>query len=142
MWSTDYRIVNNCTKLNLNLNILFLIYFIFLSVATISPCSVNPCLNGGTCSVSQLTNTYICSCNQYYYGTRCERMISRIFVINIFIFLLEINQCYSQPTVCLNQGTCVPGSNGAFSCQCLSSYNGTYCQQLRKVSSINDYSRK
>jgi len=66
-------------------------------------------------------------------------MIRRIFVTNILFFLLEMNRCYSQPTVCLNQGTCVPSSNGAFSCQCSSSYTGTYCEQLRQVSSINDY---
>jgi hypothetical protein len=88
MWWTDYRIINN-TKLDLNLNILFLIYLTFLSIGTISPCAVNPCLNGGMCTVSQLTNTYICSCNQYYYGVRCERMISRICIINILFFFVR-----------------------------------------------------
>ncbi len=53
-----------------------------------------------------------------------------------------MNRCYSQPAICLNQGTCVPGSNGAYSCQCPPSYTGTYCEQLRQVSSINDYNRK
>jgi len=58
------------------------------------------------------------------------------------IFLLVMNRCYYQPTVCQNGGTCVPGSNGAFSCQCSSSYGGTYCEQFIQVSSIDDYNIK
>jgi hypothetical protein len=53
-----------------------------------------------------------------------------------------MNRCYYQPTVCQNGGTCVPGSNGAFSCQCSSSYGGTYCEQFIQVSSIDDYNIK
>lgn len=35
-----------------------------------TPCSENPCLYGGTCTVSE--STYLCSCLPGYSGTSCE----------------------------------------------------------------------
>lgn len=96
---------------------------------TQSPCASNPCVNGGTCIVSQFSNTYTCTCGQYYYGTRCESMIKMIFITNILLILLDMNRCYSQPGLCQNGGTCVPGLNGAVSCRCSSLYMGVYCEQ-------------
>ena len=37
-----------------------------------SPCSSNPCMNSGVCSVNAISNTFTCTCSIYYYGNRCE----------------------------------------------------------------------
>jgi len=44
-----------------------------VSPMTTSPCASSPCMNNGACYVSPYSNTYTCSCNQNYYGARCER---------------------------------------------------------------------
>jgi hypothetical protein len=41
-----------------------------------SPCSSNPCMNSGVCTGNQLSNTFTCTCSNYYYGNRCECMYS------------------------------------------------------------------
>jgi hypothetical protein len=112
-----------------------------LSIATAiipTSCLSSPCYNGGVCTYSQSANTYVCSCSQNYYGARCERMISRNFYHDYFL-LLDMNRCYYQPSLCYNGGTCIPGVNGDFSCQCTSSYGGVYCEQFIQGSSIYDY---
>ncbi len=38
--------------------------------------------------------------------------------------------------VCQNGGACVPGVDGAFSCQCPASYGGIYCEQFVQGSSL------
>jgi hypothetical protein len=55
----------------------------------------------------------------------------------LFILLLDMNRCYYQSSICLNGGTCVPGSNGAYSCRCPSSYGGASCEQFLQTSSID-----
>jgi len=117
----------------------------FSSIATsitVSPCTITPCLNGGVCTFSQFSNTYTCSCGLTYYGTRCESMPIRIVLMNSWFLLLDINRCYYQPTICQNGGTCVPGSDGAFSCRCPVSYGGIYCEQFIQAPSLIDYHDK
>ncbi|CAF0965887.1 unnamed protein product [Adineta steineri] len=103
---------------------LFLVFAVFWTISIVSGqtniCSINPCLNGGACIVSQFSNTFTCSCTQYYFGTRCEHM----------------NRCSYQSALCRNGGTCIPGLDGAFSCRCPISYTGVYCETFSQTSTI------
>lgn len=54
------------------------------------------------------------------------------------IFVSDMNRCYYQSSLCQNGGTCVPGSDGAFTCRCPASYNGVYCSQYIQISGLFD----
>ena len=43
----------------------------FFHLASPSPCSVSPCLNGGTCLTKGLTS-YKCICRHGFRGSNCE----------------------------------------------------------------------
>ncbi|XP_033625701.1 uncharacterized protein LOC117288937, partial [Asterias rubens] len=71
-----------------------------------TPCSSNPCVNGGNCQFNE--NAYFCSCPTGYTGTNCQ-----------------LDPCNS--VTCLNGGACqVSGSTGF--CQCINGYSGANCQ--------------
>ncbi|KAJ8047135.1 Fibropellin-1 [Holothuria leucospilota] len=82
---------------------------------TVGPCSVNECLNGGTCYESNIEvdgNYYSCSCPQYVSGTKCE----------------NTEPCANNPC---NTGLCIQDSAlpGGFTCDCSSvPYTGVFCQ--------------
>ena len=95
-------------------------------------------MNSGVCSVNQLSNTFTCTCANYYYGNRCECMHIHVYVVSTetcVLCYLAVNQCFTQPP-CQNGGTCTPGPSNTFTCQCLSSYTGTFCEQGKTPSSI------
>ena len=54
--------------------------------------------------------------------------------------LLDMNRCYYQASLCQNGGTCIPGVDGAFTCQCPASWGGAYCSQYIPVSGMPDCS--
>ncbi|XP_052763753.1 delta-like protein A [Mya arenaria] len=70
------------------------------------PCSPQPCLNSGTCSISG-TN-YTCNCMSGYLGDTCN----------------TVDQCESSP--CLNGATCARNS-ADYTCTCTSGWLGTNC---------------
>ncbi|XP_052061897.1 protein crumbs homolog 1-like [Mytilus californianus] len=72
----------------------------------INPCSKNPCLNGGTCTVS--SSSYHCKCLNGYSGKDCQ-----------------VETCSTNP--CLNGGTCTDSSSG-YQCKCLNGFSGKDCQ--------------
>jgi hypothetical protein len=39
-----------------------------------TPCSPNPCLNGGICK--QVNSLYVCNCNVEYWGLNCQNLIT------------------------------------------------------------------
>ncbi len=45
-------------------------------------------------------------------------------------YFLDLNRCYTQPTPCLNNGVCVPGVSGAYTCSCTAQYTGALCATL------------
>lgn len=51
---------------------------------------------------------------------------------------VDTNRCLYQSQVCRNGGTCIPGSNGAFQCQCPPTYTGIYCENFGSVSSKSE----
>ncbi|XP_059613843.1 cubilin homolog [Phlebotomus argentipes] len=78
-------------------------------------CSVNPCLNGGSCRVN--ATSFVCICPVGTLGPRCEDSMA--------------DPCSLQP--CANGGTCVNRANGrGFVCNCTQSYTGTLCQAERR----------
>lgn len=77
------------------------------------PCSVNVCLNGGSCY--QKGPLHICICAPGFSGQRCET---------------DVDECHSNP--CLNGATCMDGVN-SFTCLCLPSYVGQLCEQDTEV---------
>ncbi|XP_051506018.1 protocadherin Fat 1-like [Myxocyprinus asiaticus] len=72
-------------------------------------CFSNPCLNGGSCLMTQ-SGGYFCKCSTGYSGTHCE---------------VNINPCDSNP--CLYGGTCIQ-SNLDYYCKCRGQYSGQRCQ--------------
>ncbi len=71
-------------------------------------CFPNPCLNQGSCVVSNL-NTASCKCSSNYTGNICQYN----------------NPCVSNP--CLNFGIC-KSINNQFTCQCNNNFTGSFCQ--------------
>ena len=43
---------------------------------------------------------------------------------------LDLNPCYTQSPPCQNNGVCVAGYNGAYTCTCTSQYTGLNCDSL------------
>ncbi|XP_028318421.1 versican core protein [Gouania willdenowi] len=76
-------------------------------------CSINSCLNGGSCF--QRADKPICVCAAGYVGQMCEQ---------------DVDDCSSNP--CLNGATCVDGVH-SYTCVCLPSYAGDHCQQDTEV---------
>ena len=71
-------------------------------------CTLNPCLNDGTCV--EANDTFSCECPNGLTGTRCE---------------LDIDDCRSDP--CMNGGTC-NNTFGSFTCQCPNGFSGDRCE--------------
>ncbi|KAM4720275.1 versican core protein isoform 1-T2 [Anableps anableps] len=84
-----------------------------VNVQELLQCSVNVCLNGGSCYNKGPQN--ICVCAPGFSGLHCET---------------DVDECNSNP--CLNGATCLDGVN-SFSCLCLPSYTGQLCQQDTEV---------
>ncbi|KAM4532402.1 versican core protein [Fundulus diaphanus] len=84
-----------------------------VNVEDLLPCSVNICLNGGSCYKKATLN--ICACAPGFSGLRCET---------------DVDECNSNP--CLNGATCLDGVN-SFTCLCLPSYKGQLCDQDTEV---------
>lgn len=79
----------------------------------IRPCSLNPCMNNGTCveDLSDLLNiTYFCDCDLNYYGASCE---------------YKKDVCQNE--TCSNNGKCIDFNNQA-KCECFSLFDGSKCE--------------
>ena len=68
--------------------ILFFKYTVLLTIAW-SPCSSNPCMNSGVCTVNQFSNTFTCTCSNSHYGNQCERMYICTLVNNSCAYLIR-----------------------------------------------------
>ncbi|XP_074479963.1 hepatocyte growth factor activator isoform X3 [Sebastes fasciatus] len=72
------------------------------------PCQVNPCQNGGVCTLIPYTHSFECSCPESFTGRLCEHM------------------CRSNP--CQNDGTCrLITATGKEVCYCRRGYSGPDC---------------
>ncbi len=79
----------------------------------IGPCTVNPCMNGGTCSDDNgRSGSYNCTCLPDYTGTDCNEVI---------------NDCVTPDIINCNSGTCMDG-NQTFSCICDLGFTGDRCE--------------
>lgn len=77
-------------------------------------CSLQPCHNGGTCTVDQLNpRQFVCSCPPSTTGSLCEMILS---------------PCSSSP--CENGGICRDGVDTTqhFDCLCLPGFSGEVCE--------------
>ncbi|XP_026209336.1 hepatocyte growth factor activator isoform X1 [Anabas testudineus] len=116
------------------------------------PCQVNPCQNGGVCTLIPLRHTFECSCPESFTGRLCEQnkcyetlhlryydigeSWGRIHMRNVeqcTCVAGEINcervhytMCRSNP--CHNSGTCrLITSTGKEVCHCRPGYSGQHC---------------
>ena len=79
------------------------------SISTpISVCQQNPCLNGGSCSTSSGSSSYVCNCLSNYSGTNCANYTP--------------TQLTCSTNLCLNNGLCNTFNNGTTACLCLRKY--------------------
>uniref|UniRef100_A0A674JDP7 EGF-like domain-containing protein n=1 Tax=Terrapene triunguis TaxID=2587831 RepID=A0A674JDP7_9SAUR len=76
----------------------------------LTPCSPNPCENGGVCDHTPDYEGFTCSCPPGWQGTRCH---------------VDVNECDRTP--CRNRGTCT-NLHGGYSCACRPGYTGTNCE--------------
>ena len=75
----------------------------------LSQCLSNPCLNDGSCSNSNTSPFFTCTCQPGFSGSKCGT---------------NINDCASNP--CKNGATCIDGIN-SFTCSCPSGFSGLIC---------------
>ncbi len=75
-------------------------------------CLVN-CSSQGTCKLDSLSNQYMCFCNQYFKGNKCD---------------IDIRPCSNNP--CMNSGYCINDINmiDQYTCNCTQYYNGSRCE--------------
>lgn len=80
-------------------------------------CTMNFCLNGGTCSINPITGLTRCACQPLYTGNRCEQIF---------------NPCWNADNspVCQNNAPCTInlGAPPFYQCLCGSGFFGTNCQ--------------
>ncbi|CAH3173409.1 unnamed protein product [Porites lobata] len=81
-----------------------------------SPCTENPCLNDGNCSVIA-SGDYSCACPGGYYGKNCE----------------TANLCYKNP--CKNGGKCKSRAGRSYYCKCAQGFQGKNCEEAVLVCS-------
>ena len=86
----------------------------------ISLCESSPCQNNGTCYQDLTLNIVYCACTSNYTGIFCNTTAN------------ETNICKTNPSICLNGGTCQVNSSSPleFSCACSPTTTGFYCEQL------------
>jgi hypothetical protein len=78
-----------------------------------TPCTSEPCQNGGACVTSHLHTDYGCTCTLGWGGTDCSDGTHA-----------HIDYCEAAP--CLNGGACVD-RRGGFDCECVNGYHGGCC---------------
>lgn len=78
----------------------------------VKDCSMNPCLNNGTCAddMTGFNDGYKCQCGYGWIGNHCET---------------QTVTCASKP--CLHGGNCRDSSQG-FKCDCAAGYGGRNCE--------------
>ncbi|CAF0814508.1 unnamed protein product [Rotaria sordida] len=87
-------------------------------------CSLNPCLNGGSCF--NIGNTFVCSCKQEWSGPTCSILNS--MTTPAPTTLPNVNPC--NPNPCYNEGTCFRHGN-SYVCVCKSQFTGSLCEVPR-----------
>ncbi|XP_048584416.1 neurogenic locus notch homolog protein 1 isoform X2 [Nematostella vectensis] len=81
---------------------------------TKSPCSPNPCENGGKCADDRGQDSgYRCVCRSGFSGARCQS---------------DINECKNNP--CQNGGDCV-NKHGSHLCNCKLGWTGKNCEKAK-----------
>jgi hypothetical protein len=93
----------------------------------LSLCGSNPCLHNGTCYQDLILNTIRCVCTSNYTGVYCNTTTN------------GTNICTANPSICFNGGTCRVNASlsQGFSCACLPTATGYYCEQIINQCSAN-----
>ncbi|XP_044039495.1 hepatocyte growth factor activator isoform X1 [Siniperca chuatsi] len=126
--------------------------FVHTSRRITDPCQVNPCQNGGVCTLSPHRRSFVCSCPESFTGRLCEQKKcyetvhlryydtgeswGRIHLRNveqctcvageIKCERVRYTMCRSNP--CQNDGTCrLITATGKEVCNCRRAYSGPYC---------------
>ncbi|XP_052694543.1 neurogenic locus notch homolog protein 1-like isoform X3 [Crassostrea angulata] len=95
-------------------------------LCTNTPCSPNPCINGGTCDESNppTGSKYVCTCPTGFSGDRCENSQTS-------------NPCDSN--TCQNGATCVADATktDGYRCDCATGFTGDKCEMTTNPCSGN-----
>ncbi|XP_050429193.1 uncharacterized protein LOC126838643 isoform X2 [Adelges cooleyi] len=83
----------------------------------IESCAPNPCINGGTCVLSDASKTYYCKCQGNYTGLFCS-----------------LNHCDLDHCVF---GECQLTGNNGYECKCQYGYTGRFCNEKIKPCDLN-----
>lgn len=59
-----------------------LLYFNINEILTVTPCTTEPCLNNGTCTVVE--ESYVCVCPDTYGGTTCDGQYITFYILYLF----------------------------------------------------------
>ncbi|KAE8611276.1 hypothetical protein XENTR_v10012396 [Xenopus tropicalis] len=76
----------------------------------LTPCSPEPCHNGGICQESEDFKSFSCLCATGWHGQRCT---------------IDIDECITNP--CKNYGRC-QNTKGGYICHCFEGFNGVNCE--------------
>ena len=89
-------------------------------------CSMNPCMNGGSCIFSG--GFPVCLCPNGWHGQYCENHWSETTTWSPTT--PSADPCASHP--CRNGGSCVPLFTypGSYLCNCLNGYSGKDCSEM------------
>lgn len=84
----------------------------------ISLCASNPCRNNGTCFQDTTANRIYCLCTPSFTGTLCD-------------ISTGVQICATNPSICVNGGTCRVNTSLAqgYLCVCPPAYTGFFCEQ-------------
>lgn len=87
----------------------------------LAPCTINRCLNGGTCHPGTSFTSFVCSCPKYYTGSYCQ---------------IKSEVC-ARANPCIKGTTCTLLPLGGFSCQCNNGKSEKLCIESRLFKQVS-----
>ncbi|XP_048589917.1 neurogenic locus notch homolog protein 2 isoform X2 [Nematostella vectensis] len=94
-------------------------------------CHDNPCMNGGTCTLTTDASGYKCACENKYKGANCTEMNADSRQKVPTTKPTEVKKDFCSPNPCKNNGVCVSRGVG-YHCKCKRDFKGPHCEMVKK----------